>query len=525
MAADKTQFISFWKFFSECFVPFNRLELPLKPLHKGCCEMLQKAVLGDLGKSFIIVNIPPRVGKTKMLEALSCWMLAFFPEAQIIYTSYSNNLATTSIRYVQEVMKSHWYTELFETRLGAIQQADHFTTIEGGRVYGDGVGGSLTGFGAGLKRRAGGFIVVDDPAKPDEAMSRVETDKLQFWFENTLRSRRNSSQWTPIIICAQRLSPDDLPGFVMEQYPDDVEIVKFQALVNGESQIPETVSTKDLLNTQRVNPFAFSAQYQQEPTILNGNLIKISNFVYYDAASPPKWELKIMTCDTALKSKEANDHAVIQCWGRSKKRAFLIDQIRGKWSPAQLLDNARKFYEKHHKPSSPMSYFAVEEAQAGYQLMLDLRKKGIPAKGIIRLNDKVSRVKTILAYQETGMVYLPKEASWLANFEHELASFREDGKARQDDQVDAFADGVNLTLGKPTSILSDLALGKRRSDRPIVSTPLIMSTPEADEFMRVARERAEQLQLDAEDSDPLIVALHAAIDKANASGKKVHDLV
>lgn len=465
-----SEFISFWDFFKNVFVPFNRLELPLKDLHREACEILQKAVLGDLGKPFIIINIPPRVGKTKIMEALSVWTLTFFPDAQMIYTCYSNELATTSVRYIQQVMDSSWYAELFGPRLGSIRQADHFTTTAGGKVYGDGVGGSLTGLGAGLKRRAGGFIVVDDPAKPDEALSRVESDKLRFWFENTLKSRRNSSQWTPIIVCAQRLGPDDLPGFLMENYPDDTLVVKFPALVNGESQIPETVSTKELLDTQRVNPFAFAAQYQQEPFIMSGNLIKISNFQYFDPEQPPKWELKVMTCDTAMKSKESNDHSVIQCWGRSMKRAFLIDQIRGRWSPGELLMNARRFYEKHHRGKSPMSYMAVEEAAAGYNLMMELRKKGIPAKGLIRLNDKVSRVKVILPYQEVGMVYLPRGASWLAAFELELAQFREDGKSPKDDQVDAFADGVHIMLGKPTSILNVLGKDRRNAPAPAAVT-------------------------------------------------------
>jgi hypothetical protein len=96
-----TDFVPFWIFFRDCFVPFNRLELPLKALHKGVCEMLQRAVLGQLGKSFIVINIPPRVGKTKMLEALCCWMLAYFPDSQMIYTSYSNDLAKTSVKYIQ----------------------------------------------------------------------------------------------------------------------------------------------------------------------------------------------------------------------------------------------------------------------------------------------------------------------------------------------------------------------------------------------------------------------------------------
>lgn len=448
-----SDFISFWKFF-QIFCQLNNLELPLKALHKGVCDLLERAVLGQLHKSFIVVNIPPRVGKTKMMEALACWQLAYFPESQIIYTSYSNDLAKASVKYIQETIKSPWYRELFKTELGLIQQADNFTTTAGGAVYGDGTDGSLTGRGAGLKRAAGGFIVIDDPAKPTEALSRVESDKLRFWFENTLKSRRNSSQWTPIIICMQRLDSEDLSGYLLSEYPDEVEHVKFAAMVNDESQIPETVTTKALKETERVNPFTFAAQYQQEPVILGGNLIKLADFRYYKTGELPKIEHKLITCDTALKAKVANDHSVLQCWGRSMKRAFLIDQIRGKWEPAELIKNARAFYEKHNKSSSPMSYMAVEEAAAGVTLIAELRKKGIPARGIIRVRDKVTRVMDALPFQATGMVYLPVDAPWIKGFEAELASFRKDGKSMKDDQVDCFADGVTLCLGKGTSILS-----------------------------------------------------------------------
>ncbi len=458
-----SDFLPFWKFFSEVFVPLQKLELPLKGLHKGTCELLEKAVLGDLNKSYIVVNIPPRVGKTKIVEALTLWQLAYFPDSQIIYTSYSNELAKTSVRYIQEVMKPEggWYQKLFDTRMGKIQQADHFTTTEGGKVYGDGVGGSLTGLGAGLKRRAGGFIVVDDPSKPDEAMSKVETDKLHHWFENTLKSRRNSSSWTPIIVCMQRLAVDDLSGYLLDNYPEDVALVKFSAIgADGESTIPETVTTKSLLQTQAANAFTFSAQYLQEPVVQGGSLIKLEDFRYYDDGSPPKFELKILTADTATKAKESNDFSVVQCWGRSLHRAFLIDQIRGKWEPAQLLKNTRALYEKHNRSASPVAYIAIEEAGAGFAIIQEMRKKGIPAKGIIPLKDKVSRVEEILAFQQTGMVYLPKGAPWLPAFEVEMAQFRKDGKARHDDQVDPMAYAVKLLLGKGTSILN--VLGKQR---------------------------------------------------------------
>lgn len=468
------QVMPFWDFFRDVFVPLNRLELPLKWLHQGTCEMLQKAVMGQLGKEFIIVNIPPRVGKTKMMEALCCWMLAFFPESQIIYTSYAAQLSITSSRYVQQNLASEWYRDLFETRLGSVQKADEWYTTRGGKFYADGVGGALTGQGAGLKRVAGGFIVIDDPAKPDEALSRLEGDKLRFWFENTLKSRRNSSQWCPIIICAQRLADDDLCGFVMQNYPDDVAIVKFRAMEDGQSTIPETVSTKALLDTQRVNPYAFSAQYQQEPTVLGGNLIKTENWRYYKSDSMPRFELKVIVCDTAWRAKEHNDWCVLQCWGRSMKRAFLIDQARGRWTPGELLVNAAAFHRKHNRTGAPVNYMAVEEAQAGIMLIQDLRKRGIPAKGIIRISDKVARVKGILPFQETHMVFIPADQPWVRMFEQECSAFREDGKATHDDMVDCFSDGVNLTLGKPVSILS--VLGGRKAP-PLTVNQFPITTP------------------------------------------------
>lgn len=426
--------ISLWTYFSECFVPFQNLSIPLKPLHKGVCDALESALMGDLHKSYILINIPPRVGKTKMLEAACTWMYGLFPDSQIIYTSYSNMLAGSSSKYCQEVMKTDWYREIFPTRLGNIQQADHFTTEGAGMMHADGVGGALTGLGAGLKRRAGGMIVVDDPTKPDEALSAVESEKIRFWFENTLKSRRNSSTFTPIIICMQRLDTDDLTGFVLENYPNDVHHIKFSGFVNGESTIPETKTTQDMLDSQRVNPFAFAAQICQEPIILGGNLIKLADFRYYPQGQPPKIEHKLITCDTAMKSKTSNDHSVLQCWGRSEKRAFLIDQIRGRWEPAELIANSKRFYSKHHKASSPIAYMAIEEAAAGTTLMGELRKQGIPARGIVRTKDKVTRILEALPYQATGMVWLPRGAAWLPAFEAEIAQFRKDGKSTKDDQ-------------------------------------------------------------------------------------------
>jgi len=457
-------FLSFWEFF-QTFVELNGLELPLKPQHQEICDTLQAAVMGTIRKDYVIINMPPRVGKTKICQALTCWQLAYFSDSQIIYTSYAHSLACESVRYVLETIGRTWFRELYALALGTVQKSDHFNTLSGGIVYGDGVGGALTGRGAGLKRPAGGFIVIDDPAKPDEALSKVEGDQLRFWFENTLKSRRNSSEHCPIIICAQRLATDDLPGFLLDKYPEKCHLLKFPAMINGESTIPETVSTDSLRDTERVNPFSFASQYQQEPVILGGNLIKLDWFEYWDAGteSAMRWDKKIVTVDTAVQSKQHNDWSVLQLWGCLNRRAYLIDQIRGKWDSPTLLQNTGAFWAKHQRMDSPISRFIIEEAASGPGLIQQLHVLGIPAEGVKRLKDKVARVMDILAFINTRMVYLPKEAPWLQALQLELAGFRQDGLAPHDDQVDALADGIANTLGNGLSILD--VLGAPRSRR------------------------------------------------------------
>ena len=406
------------------------------------------------GKPYVVINMPPRVGKTKMMEALCCWMFAYFPESQIIYTSYSNAMASESSRYIQQVMAAPWYVTLFGTRLGKIQQADRFTTNAGGNLFADGTAGSLAGIGAGLKREAGGFIIVDDPSKPDEAMSTVEMEKIRFWLENTIVRRRNSSEFTPIIVCAHRIAIDDLPGHILEKYPGRTVHLKFPGFVDGKSIIPETITTEAMMDTQEGNPFAFSAQIQQEPVVWGGNLIKTDDFPEYDPGQPMRFDRKLITVDTAMKAKQHSDFTVMQCWGKIGKNIYLIDQMRGKWLSPELITYGKEFRAKHHLPGQWVGRFLIEEANVGEAMIQQMRREGVPVEGIvIPQRDKVARVKEVLPFIVTHRVHLPKGAPWLPGFKTECAQFREDGKQKHDDQIDAMVYGIQFLLGRPLSIL------------------------------------------------------------------------
>lgn len=467
--AKAAEYMTLWDYF-QAFIVLQAIELPLKWFHREICDTLQDAFLGQLPVEikWIIINMPPRTGKTKILEAFVCWCYAYFHDCQFIYTCYAASLVSQSMKYIGQVMQSKWYTEAFGDMVHGCS-AEQVSTLEGGNLYGQGTEGSLTGKGGGLKRPAGGAILIDDPAQPEGSLSAVEAEKVRRWVTTTIERRRNSTRWCPLILCAQRLAPDDLPGYVMQKNPGAFILLKYPAEVDGESQIPETIETSEILKLKstRYGRYVLASQYNQEPIALGGNLIPSDKFRRYkpqDVASF-KWEQIIIVCDTALKAKQWNDASCMQAWARLGKNCYLLDEVHGRWESPMLLDIACSFSAKTRAawPSTPVR-FIIEEKAAGTPLIQQMQVKGVPAEGVERDQDKVRRVQLVIPFIEIGCVFIPQEEStpWIAQTELEWAAFKADGTSTVDDRVDCLADGVQFTLGRGLSVLDVLGVRPQR---------------------------------------------------------------
>lgn len=458
--------ISFWEFFSEIFIPLQGIKIPLCDIHKETCDVLEKAFLGELDKKFIIINMPPRIGKTLITQAFVAWGYFINSKCHWIYSSYSQPLAEKSSRYIQEVINSDWYLSICGTELGKIRKAEEFNTSgpDGIGVFkAAGVGGTITGYGAGLKEVASGCAILDDPANPNEALSRVETDKLLFWLENTLTNRLNSDK-SFILVVQQRLNTDDLSGHILSTYPDECYHINFPAVLTNPDgteycRIEETRSLKDLQKLRATQPFTYYSQYQQEPVVMGGNLIPVDSLLRYsEDMTGYQFDSKIITVDTAVKTKEHNDYSVLQCWGKIGTKAYLLDSARGKWESPMLLQNLVTFYNKHNQKKTPISHTYVEDVTFGTTLRQEALLLGVPIEALTRNNaDKVVRVEQILCYVATGMVSIPAEAPWISDLIAELIAFRKDGKAKHDDQVDCFADAIYMLLGRPVTIFDAIS--------------------------------------------------------------------
>src|SRR3989440_4524669 len=175
----------------------------------------------------LIINLPPRHLKSLMASiAFPAWCLGHDPSAQILCVSYAQDLADKLAGDCRSIMMSPWYRQIFSTRLAPHRQAvQEFITTRQGYRLATSTGGVLTGRGADL-------ILIDDPLKPEEALSEARRRATNDWYANTLYSRLKDKHHGAIVIIMQRLHEDDLVGQVLGQEP--WEVVCFPAIAEAE---------------------------------------------------------------------------------------------------------------------------------------------------------------------------------------------------------------------------------------------------------------------------------------------------
>jgi len=127
----------------------------------------------------LIINLPPRSLKSHCVSiAFVGWLLGHNPTTQIIAASYGQDLADKLAGDTRALMDSDFYRALFPARLSARRAVNDFATTVGGTRMATSVGGVLTGRGA-------DWVIIDDPLKPDEALSEVGRRAVNDWYDNT----------------------------------------------------------------------------------------------------------------------------------------------------------------------------------------------------------------------------------------------------------------------------------------------------------------------------------------------------
>ncbi len=159
----------------------------------------------------LIINLPPRSLKSLTVSvSFPAFILGLDPTRRLICVSYSGDLAKKHANDFRAVLEAPWYRETFpNVRIGPYKNSEtEIELTERGFRLSTSVGGTLTG-------RGGEIIIIDDPLKPDDAMSETKRTAANLWFTNTLLSRLDDKRTGAIIVVMQRVHMDDLTGFLL----------------------------------------------------------------------------------------------------------------------------------------------------------------------------------------------------------------------------------------------------------------------------------------------------------------------
>jgi predicted phage terminase large subunit-like protein len=423
---------------------------------EAMAEALSKVIRGETRR--LIITVPPRSLKSICASvALPAFVLGLDPTARIICVSYSEGLARKHANDWRAVMRSPHYRRLFPgTRISSSKDTEFevMTTARGFRRA-TSVGGTLTGLGA-------NFIIIDDPMKPQDAQSESARQNLLQWYANTLMSRLDNKATDAIVVVMQRLHPDDLVGHLIEQ--DGWTVLNLPAIAEIDEFIPlggnrfhhravgsvlhperEPLAVLNELK-QTMGSLDFSAQYQQRPIPVGGNLVKWAWFRFYDEPPAPlPTDRIIVSWDTAMTSSELADYSACVVLLVRGETVYVLDVYRARLDYPDL---KRKVIEIHQRwRRSVLNYnLIVENKGSGMSLIQDLRYDNIYAIGITPDGDKAMRMSAQTARIEEGSVLLPKHSPWLHEFCGELLAFP---ASRHSDQVDAFSQPLKRAFAPP----------------------------------------------------------------------------
>ena len=247
------------------------------------CEELQSFYEDEKAK-VLIINEPPRHGKSRTASLFVEWVLGRNPAEKIMTGSYNNILSATFAKNVRNAIQEvkaddniTVYSDIFpNVRIKRGDAAMDMWSLDGGynSYLATSPSGTATGFGCSL-------LIIDDIIKnAEEAYNETAKEKSWLWFTNTMLSRLEEGG--KILIIMTRWASDDLAGRAIEHFGEAAKVITMQALQpDGSMLCDEILSRRSYEEKVRaMGADIASANYQQEPIDLKGQLY--SSFKTYD---------------------------------------------------------------------------------------------------------------------------------------------------------------------------------------------------------------------------------------------------
>lgn len=402
----------------------------------------------------LMVTLPPRHGKSECVSHwFPVWLLGNFPQMRIMLCSYEASFAASWSRKIRDSLTEAVSLQLYKCGPRAdLARADQWETVLGGGVVSAGVGGAITGRGANA-------LIIDDPVKnAEEAHSPTYRQKTWDWYTTTAYTRLEPVGF--VVLVMTRWDIDDLGGRILSpDYQAQADIDQWRRIdipaiaeeddplgrEPGAALWPDRYPIETLEQQRRVlGTYAFSALYQQRPTLAEGGMFKRQWMRFVDAE--PAIGRDIRFWDLAG-TEGAGDWTAGVKVREFQKRYVVTDVVHGQLSPQGVRNLILATAELDGKECSIGMY--QDPGQAGKAQAQEYAKllAGYPFHIMPSSGDPDLRAMAVAAQFEAENIEI-KRGPWNGAFVDELCAFQSKRTNGVDDQVDALSGAFGqLTTG------------------------------------------------------------------------------
>lgn len=430
----------------------------------------------------LIITMPPQEGKsTRVTKVGPLWMLTRNPQRRIVVVSYGQDLANEFGRDIRNHVTTNQGQD--GTLDLGLRVAKDNGSVSSWKLAGARGGVRSVGIGGGITGRPADVMFIDDPiTNREQADSETYRQRAKNFWTGTASTRL--APGAPVILILTRWHEDDLAGWLLGR-PDGhrwrVLNIPAQAAHDpaagesdplgrapGEFMVsaridentgqPRTDADWEQIKVQ-AGSRDWEAMYQGNPSPPEGGIVKRDWWRYY---TTPLWLQRddgsrivtgadelLMSWDLTFKDTAGSDFVVGQVWMRRGAQAYLLDQVRGRWSFVETLRQFRAFSARW-----PQVVLKLVEDKANGPAVISALRNTIG--GIVPeepTGSKVARLSAVSPFIEAGNVLLPDPRlladedgspfAWVGDYVEEHAGFP---NASHDDQVDGTSQALNRLL-------------------------------------------------------------------------------
>lgn len=312
----------------------------------------------------LIINVPPRLGKTKLVRYFMAWTMRKYGRTYNNYYTYSDMLVNQTYTNMSNIFKIPEIAEGLNSAPFKRTKED-LSNNTGGGLYAQTTFGQVTGFGAGAKddTRFTGAIFIDDAHKAQDTLIRIASANKAI--KSAVLNRKNNHK-VPIIVIGQRVSKYDITNFLMIHFKEwfdngTAKLLKIPVEING-----KTISSKEYpleaIALEKMNdPDYYWTQLMQEPQNIEGKFFKDKHFESITDILTLKTEIII-----SFNPDEATEPIVLIAFRKDGKDVVIVDYIEKSIEADDFFTSIGEFAKENnarkvHIPSALVTKTVMQE--------------------------------------------------------------------------------------------------------------------------------------------------------------------